>query len=253
MRLGISALLFNLDKALDLCREVDRINHIEVGIDNLDECIKLSKYKGEFKKLNLSLGIHLPMELNSCENIKYIRKSWIDFINKIEDGLKDLNIEYFNMHLGYVISERLYKNRIKYLDNSVSFFEELLKVSNKRLSIENTYSKSGDFSNIGYICDDFEYIFNKIESQNLCFCYDTGHNLINNSDYISNLKDRLEIIHLSDNNGIDDSHLGIGRGILHENEIKRLLSVNAKYLILEINHNHIKETIDILDKIKKGV
>ena len=75
------------------------------------------------------------MELNSCENIKYIRKSWIDFINKIEDGLKDLNIEYFNMHLGYVISERLYKNRIKYLDNSVSFFEELLKVSNKRLSI----------------------------------------------------------------------------------------------------------------------
>ena len=157
------------------------------------------------------------------------------------------------MHLGYVISERLYKNRIKYLDNSVSFFEELLKVSNKRLSIENTYSKSGDLSNIGYICDDFEYIFNKIKSQNLCFCYDTGHNLINNSDYISNLNDRLEIIHLSDNNGIDDSHLGIGRGILHENEIKKLLSVNAKYLILEINHNHIKETIDILDKIKKGV
>ena len=38
-----------------------------------------------------------------------------------------------------------------------------------------------------------------------------------------------------------------------ENEIKKLLSVNAKYLILEINHNHIKETIDILDKIKKGV
>ena len=48
MRLGISALLFNLDKALELCREVDRINHIEVGIDNLDECIKLSKYKDEF-------------------------------------------------------------------------------------------------------------------------------------------------------------------------------------------------------------
>ena len=90
MRLGISALLFNLDKALELCREVDKINHIEVGIDNLDECIKLSKYKGEFDKLNLSLGIHLPMELNSCENIKYIRKSWIDFINKIEEYKKNL-------------------------------------------------------------------------------------------------------------------------------------------------------------------
>lgn len=253
MRLGISALLFNLDKALELCREVDRIDHIEIGLDNLDECMKLHTYKDEFDKLNLSLGIHLPMELNSCENIKYIRNSWIDFINSMENQLKDLNIIYFNMHLGYVISERLYKNRKKYLDNSVSFFRDLLKKSNKRVSIENTYSKSGDFSNIGYIYDDFEYIFNKIENGNLCFCYDTGHNLINSSDYISNLNDRLEIIHLSDNNGIDDSHLGIGRGILQENEIKRLLSVNVKYLILEINHNQIKETIDILDRIKKGV
>ena len=253
MKLGISALLFNLDKALELCREFDKISHIEVGLDNLDECLKLHTYKDEFARLNLSLGIHLPMELNSCENIKYIRNSWMDFINNMEEELKDLNISYFNMHLGYVISERLYKNRTKYLDNSVLFFEELLKSSNKRVSIENTYSKSGDFSNIGYIHEDFEYIFNKIKNENLCFCYDTGHNLINNSDYISNLSNKLEIIHLSDNNGIDDSHLGIGRGILHENEIKRLLSVNAKYLILEINHNHIKETIDILDRIKKGV
>lgn len=253
MKLGISALLFNLDEALELCREVNRINHIEIGLDNLDECLKLHRYKNEFNKLNLSLGIHLPMELNSCENIKYIRDSWIDFIKNMEYDLKDFNIEYFNMHLGYVISERLYKNRLKYLDNSAVFFKELLKVSNKKVSIENTYSKGGDFSNIGYIYEDFEYIFNKIENKNLCFCYDTGHNLINNSDYIKNLNDRLEIIHLSDNNGIDDSHLGMGRGILQKNEIKKILNLNAKYLILEINHNHIKETIDILNKIKKGV
>ena len=85
------------------------------------------------------------------------------------------------------------------------------------------------------------------------FCYDTGHNLINKSDYIENLNDKLQIIHLSDNNGIKDSHLGIGKGILQKNEIEKILSLSAKYLILEINYNHIKETINILDKIKKGV
>ena len=253
MKLGISALLFNLDEALDLCEHIKEINHIEIGIDNLEDILSLNEYKDKFINLNLSLGINLPMEINPCENIKYISQSWIDFIKKMDLNLEGFNIEYFNMHLGYALSERLYKNRTRYLDNSIEFFKELLKECNKTITIENTYSKSGDFSNIGYICDDFEYIFNKIKNQDLCFCYDTGHNLINNSDYISNLNDRLEIIHLSDNNGIDDSHLGIGRGILHENEIKKLLSVNAKYLILEINHNHIKETIDILDKIKKGV
>lgn len=253
MRVGISALLFNLDEALELCRKIDKINHIEIGLDNLNECLNLRTYKDEFNELNLSLGIHLPMELNPCENIKYIRDSWIDFINKMEYELRDLNIEYFNMHLGYAISERLYKDRIKYLDNSIMFFKELLKLSNKRISIENTYSKSGDFSNIGYIYEDFKYIFDQIENKKLCFCYDTGHNLINNSDYIINLNDRLEVIHLSDNDGIYDNHLGIGRGILKQNEIKSLLNIKAKYLILEINHSSIKESIDILNKIEKGV
>ena len=71
MRLGISALLFNLDKALELCREVDRINHIEVGIDNLDECIKLSKYKGEFDKLNFDESnlISLNLTVNTIDLI----------------------------------------------------------------------------------------------------------------------------------------------------------------------------------------
>ena len=253
MRLGISALLFNLDEALELCRQMDGINHIEIGLDNLDECTKLHKYKDEFNKLNLSIGIHLPMELNPCENIKYIRSSWINFINNMEDQLKEFNIEYFNMHLGYIISERLHKNRIKYLENSVDFFKELLKYSNKIVSIENTYCRGGDFSNVGYIYEDFKYIFNKVKDKKLCFCYDTGHYLINNSDYISNLNDRLMIIHLSDNNGISDSHLGIGRGNLLEEEVRELINLDAKYLILEINHDYIKETIDKLEKIKRGV
>ena len=111
MRIGLSALLFNLDEALEICSNIDEINHIELGLDNLDECMILYKYKDKFDKLNLSLGIHLPMELNPCDNIKYIRNSWIDFINTMNDNLKEFNIKYFNMHLGYVITDRLYKNR----------------------------------------------------------------------------------------------------------------------------------------------
>ena len=253
MRLGISALLYNLDAALELCRQIEDINHIEIGLDNLDECLTLQKYKDKFKKLGLSIGIHLPMELNSCENIKYIQDSWINFIKTMEESLSEFNIKYFNMHLGYVISERLNKNRTKYLENSVDFFNNLLEEIDTKISIENTYSKSGDFSNIGYIYNDFEYIFNKIDNGKLCFCYDTGHCLINDSDYIGNLNDKLMIAHLSDNDGINDSHLGIGRGILKETEIEKLMNLNLKYLVLEINYDHIKETLGILSKIKRGV
>ena len=126
MILGISALLFNLEEALNLCEKIPYIKHIELGIDNLEECKELYKYKEKIDKLNLSLSIHLPMELNSCENINYINNSWVKFILNINEKLSDFDIKYYNFHLGYVISNRLKNNRNKYLDNSIKFINNVL-------------------------------------------------------------------------------------------------------------------------------
>lgn len=61
------------------------------------------------------------------------------------------------------------------------------------------------------------------------------------------------IVHLSDNDGINDSHLGIGRGIIQESEIEKLINLDLNYLVLEINYNHIKDTLEKLSKMKRGV
>ena len=197
MKVGISALLFNMEEAIEICKSEKSIKHIEIGIDNLEECEKLLRYKKDFEELNLSIGIHLPMELNTCENIIYIRNSWISFINEINKQLSTLNIEYFNMHLGYAITSRLNNNRNKYLKNTVEFLNDNCLDSNIVISIENTYSKRGDFSNIGNNVKDFEYIFNNTIRKKICFCYDTGHFLINKDDYIDKLSEKIKIVHLS--------------------------------------------------------
>ena len=72
MKIGISALKFNLEDALNICKKNKKISHIEMGIDNLEDVESLKKYKDEINKLNLSISIHLPMELNTCEDIKFI-------------------------------------------------------------------------------------------------------------------------------------------------------------------------------------
>jgi len=253
MKIGISALSFNIEEALDICEKIDEIKHIEIGIDNLEEYKGLYKYKDRIKKLNISLGIHLPMELNTCENIEYIRNSWIEFVKKLDKDLKDLDIKYFNLHLGYVMSNRLQKNKEKYLNISNEFLQILNKEINTNICIENVYSNSGDFSNVGNIAYDFEYIFSKTKSNKLWFCYDTGHNLINEDDYINKLSSKIKIIHLSDNDGISDIHTGIGKGILSKAHIKEVLKLNIKYMILEINYEHIEDSIKELNSIMKEV
>lgn len=246
MNIGIPALLFNIEESLQLCEEIDSIKHLEIGIDNLYECDELCKYKEKIKQLDLTLGIHLPMELNSCESVEYIQNSWIKFIENISYKLKDFDIKYFNMHLGYAMTNRLNNDRKKYLDTSIKFLNNL-KI-NTDICIENVYCKKGNFSNIGNKSSDFEYIFNK-SNNNLYFCYDSGHNLIDSDDYLCKLKDRIKVIHLSDNNGIEDIHIGIGNGILSKQDTKEILDINPEYIVLEICYEHIEDSINTIKQI----
>lgn len=243
MRIGISALTFNLKEALKICENNKEINHIEIGIDNINDCEEVKKYEKEIKKLNLTIGIHLPMELNSCENIEFIRNKWTQYIIALDEKLSFLQTSYYNMHLGYVMANRLTKNKLKYLDNTIKFFDKLYDEKKLPITIENTYTKGGDFFNMGTEVEDFIYIFKK--HKNLNFCYDTGHDLICKSNY-DLIKNKIKIVHLSDNNKREDEHLGILKGKLTTEDLKYILNINPDFLVLEMKFNDINESLQIL-------
>lgn len=245
MKLGISALVHEIESAIYICKTNKQLNHIEIGIDNLYECEKILSYQNEFKENNISIGIHLPMELNSCENVEYIRNSWIDFICEINNKLSILDIKYFNMHLGYVIKSRFDRNKKKYLDNAINFLK-LINLRKPYIFIENTYTNGGDICNIGTTVSEFEYIFNDIG--NIGFCYDTGHDLLNPGNFINILKNKINLIHLSDNDGNKDLHIGIGKGVLNLDILKELTPINAEYIVLEIKYEDIDESIKVLER-----
>lgn len=246
MRIGISSLIFNINEALEICYKNKEINHIEIGIDNLSDCKELKRYEKDIKRLNISVGIHLPMELNPCEDIMFIKEKWIDYISILSEELNFLNISYFNMHLGYVITNRFIKNKKKYLNNIVDFFSKL-SLENKHLliTIENTYTKGGDFSNVGSSVEDFQYIFN--HNEKLSFCFDSGHNLICRSNY-KLLENKTKVIHISDNGGIEDEHLGLLKGKLTIEDLKSILSLEPEFIVLEMGLNYVEESLNILEK-----
>ena len=83
---------------------------------------------------------------------------------------------------------------------------------------------------------------------NICSCKVTNEsssNLICKSNYYL-LKNKIKVIHLSDNNGVEDEHSGILKGNLTSQELKIILSLKPEFLVLEMNLNDVEESLDIL-------
>ncbi|CAH2212300.1 sugar phosphate isomerase/epimerase family protein [Tepidibacter aestuarii] len=246
---------YEIKEKIKLCQKL-RLNHIEVGIDNLEDWNYLYQTKDEFTKNNISIGIHMPMELNTCDPIKKASEFWLDYFYENYKIGKEFNVKYYNLHLGYGLKNKVEKNRIEYLNNTVNFLSKLLNnIEDTDIYIENTYSKNGDLINLGNKVSDFEYLFENVTKYSLGFCYDIGHNLINKDDYLSRLSNNIRLIHLSDNDGNEDLHLGLSEnGLLTKKDIKDVLEINNnEYLVFEMNTKYINESIKFIQTIQKNI
>ena len=59
----------------------------------------------------------------------------------------------------------------------------------------------------------------------------------------------IEVVHLSDNDGKKDIHIGLGKGKLDLNEVINIINLKVKTVVLEINYLEIKNSLDILENL----
>jgi sugar phosphate isomerase/epimerase len=88
-----------------------------------------------------------------------------------------------------------------------------------------------------------EFIFNNIDSNNLKFCYDSGHQncFTPDIDYLAKYGDKLIALHLHDNDGSSDQHLLPFNGSINwKNIMEKLRKINYKgSLALEVDTQYI--------------
>lgn len=252
MKIGFSILARKIESSKHVIDEMIGIgfNHIEVGIDDIEEWKYIKRLK--VKRKDISIGIHMPMEMNPSESIECIRRSWASFFEEIIRRGNEINIAYYNLHMGYGIKKRLLNNRENYLQKQVCFFEGLVnKVDCGFISLENTYFESGEMVRLGYQESDFDYVFNR--NDKLEFCYDTGHSLISGGRWNGNCKDRMKIAHLSNNDGISDCHWGINKkGKFNLDDLIGISkNKGLEFIICEMAEQDLKASFKIIkDKLK---
>ena len=89
-------------------------------------------------------------------------------------------------------------------------------------------------------------IFDNLESKNLTFCYDCGHDnfLTPGSKLVEKYGHLLTTTHLHDNHGKADEHMTLGMGAINQEELaKKLAKCNFEYLSAEVREPDPNQTL----------
>ncbi|MEI6521511.1 MAG: sugar phosphate isomerase/epimerase family protein, partial [bacterium] len=215
MKKIISALHFHWDNIIDCCHTAKinlKLDGIEFSLDKSFNSPHLSK--NDYKLLpDLKVKYNLITEGHIWENLAQLGEQagvdallyWAEICN--QSGIT-----------GIVIHGGSSDNHESGLQCTENIIQKVIRVSEKKniiLKLENHYPY--EYRNCHELYSEeweFQAIFNKIDSNNLQFCFDTGHGNMSKNGYelITSLSNRLSHVHLADNHGIDDDHCPYRKG-----------------------------------------
>ncbi len=218
------------------------------ALNKLDE-----KQCRQTAELLISSGIkvtfHAPfMDLRPGALDNKIRQVSIDRLKQVFDL-----VPYF--HPLRIVCHPAYDSRYyvscdeEWLENSMATWVELIGLigeSGTKIALENVYEREPSV---------LRRLFELLNSDRICFCFDTGHfNVFARVPlgiWFDELGKYLGHLHLHDNHGKFDEHLPVGNGTFPFAELfQRLQDIEARPLITLEAHNR-DDLWQSLDNIKK--
>jgi sugar phosphate isomerase/epimerase len=191
----------------------------------MDE-VQLQSIANFAQENEVTFGLHLPI---AKFNPATFNEETLDTWNKCLPVIQKLQVKYVLLHLGKHVSTR------QGMENVVQFIQKMLVElpKNTKVVIENVPNE--EYS-IGTSVDELIEIINRVQSDRLFIMFDTGHGFMNcesDEEFMKEFEkatDYLFGLHISDNHGEEDEHLGIGEGKI---SFKQLF-LNCKELKLEL-------------------
>jgi len=239
MFVGISTMIYEINKSLDGLKKFDFIKDLRLNYVELSDAFHFQKNVLEaLQRDNLEVfSIHADYIESDISSPNEIRKNnGIDDAKKRIEYLKALGGKLLVIHPGGWYSEK--KEKDKRIKNCIDSLTKIIKKSlleDVKIAIENLPTEffGDDFEIVKYILNETRNLID--DKDKIGICLDTGHGLLakNTFDYLNFLYNDILSIHLHDNDGgnngnkaeaEDDLHAVPGCGVIDWNNIFNILS-----------------------------
>ena len=268
---------YDLSNILNIYDKLD-IKNVELGVFkhcNFDATNLFKQYNFNYIVHHYFPPAKEPFIINlASQNNKILQKS-IEQIIKSIDFCNDCNIKIFSFHAGFRVDPDInlkfdLNNITKYQTSFNTFKESVLKIANYargkniKVAIENNvlskYNLVDGRNKLLLMCEAWEFkkLFQEIKLENLGILLDLGHlkissNILkfNANNFIENLKNKIFLVHIHENNGEVDEHKCIKKGDWSLKVVQKYFKSLDIPVVLECKCNSKKELNNSL-KILKG-
>ncbi|AFD00601.1 putative signal-transduction protein [Methanocella conradii HZ254] len=193
---------------------------------------------------SLTLTAHLPYKnINIASVYQYVRESSIELFIEMIDSLSDY-VRLVTLHTGYA-SPSVSGGLEKAIENNVLSLAKICGHAGQYDIVVGVENAMNEKYMVGRNVQEMMQIIKRVNRGNVGLTFDVGHAMLtgNVEDYV-NMKEYVVEVHLHDNFGYTDEHLGLGQGKIDWGYVYRHVKDLDCPLVLE--QRTIEETMESL-------
>ncbi len=229
------------------------VNHIEIpdeGLHTLNQR-RVRSLKKITNANNIDLVVHAPWAgINIAVPSPILRSAILKRLEKSINYAKELNCRLWLFHPGFKTAlSHIYPG--KDWQQNLDSVHTLLKAARREgvnIAIENIPEP---FPNLMKNVGDFQRFYEELDGD-VGMVLDVAHANLNGQiqDFMKQFHNKIVHMHVSDNDGVNDKHLGIGYGNIDwVGVVKTVRESKYDNLIILESTDHIEESLQLLRKL----
>jgi sugar phosphate isomerase/epimerase len=229
------------------------VNHVEVpdeGLHTLNQR-RVRNLKDTAKANNINLLVHAPWAgINIAVPSPVLRRAVLKRLEKSINYAKQLDCRLWLFHPGSKTAlSHIYPGEDWQLNlNSIRTLLRVARKEGVEVAIENTPEP---YPNLMKSTGDFQRFYEELDDD-VGMVLDVAHANLNGQiqDFMKQFSEKIVHIHVSDNCGTNDLHLGIGYGNIDwESVAKTVKEIRYSNLIVLESTDHVRESLQVLRKL----
>lgn len=255
MKLGASVFprkMIPIEKSLEYFESNRHIDYMELFHDYPNRDMNEEKdLIDTMNSYNLKYTVHAPfIEVNPASVNPALSKASIDEIKRSVDLANMLGSDIVVIHPGRSI-----------FNNDKEYMKEVYAIAERNLKIIGDYAKDNGVDTCienlprlkGFMYQDINQLHDSLERIELPMTLDIGHAYTAGFNVDDVYFDNIKHIHIHDNDGVHDSHLPLGEGIIDFRRFFEIFSKNKYDGIYNFelsSKEYIEKSIDYLKSLK---